>query len=225
MPQSSKSVFRRIKRRRHCPEKCNDLLAGARLVAVIQPPPTAVPAPEGQVTASPAPAMSPVQSRLRWMEIVTRLLLVASIALLVWAGISVFLRPIARKIIDEPRYAPSPFGDDENSRPPTDFYHPEDDDDEDLPPLPKARESRSRPRFVEPSNSDQEDGGKGELVAGTAIGDSKLYGQPSDKSAELGQVRAGESVFIMKEAPGWVLVLRSEGAMLGWMRRTNLAER
>jgi len=155
------------------------------------------------------------------MEIATRLLLVASIALFVWAALSVFLRPIARKLIEEPRYARSPLDDDENSSPPTDFYRPEDEDDDEPPVLPKAQEPRRGPRFLTPKD-DQDDKDKPELIAGTAINDSKLYGQPSDKSAELGQVKAGESVFVMKESPGWVLVLRSEGAMLGWMRSSNL---
>lgn len=188
----------------------------------MQPPSTAAPATEGQATARPAPPMSPVHSRLRWMEIATRLLLVASLALFVWAALSVFLRPIARKIIEEPRYARSPLGNDEISPPPTDFYRPEDDDDDDPPMLPRAEEPRRRPRFSSPSKDDPEDKDKAELRAGTAINESKLYGQPSDKSAELGQVKAGESVFIMKESAGWVLVLRNEGAMLGWMRSSNL---
>lgn len=169
--------------------------------------------------------MSPVQSRLRWMEITTRLLLLASMALFVWAALSIFLRPIARKLIEEPRYARSPFGDDENSPSPVDFYRPDDGDDDDDPPLPRARDTRRGPRLSDSSKDARDDDDKPELTAGTAVDDSKLYGQPSEKSAELGQVKAGESVFVMKESPGWVLVLRSEGAMLGWMRRSNLAER
>lgn len=193
-------------------------------MAVTQPPHTA--APEGQVAASPPAPMSPVQSRLRWMEITTRLLLIASVALFVWAALSIFLRPIARKLIDEPRYARSPSGEPEDSPPPVDFYRPEDDDSADEPPPSRRRESKRRPRFVNPSGDDKNGDDKAELAAGTAIGDSKLYGQPSEKSAELGEVRAGETVFVMKESAGWVLVLRGEGAMLGWMRRSNLlAER
>lgn len=193
-------------------------------MAVTQPPHTAAPAIEGQVAASPPAPMSPVQSRLRWMEIATRLLLIASIALFVWAILSIFLRPIARKLIEEPRYARSPIGDSPDSPPPVDFYRPEDEDDE-LPPLP-PRDAKRGPRFSKPSDDDKNGDDKAELASGTIIGDSKLYGQPSEKSAELGEVRAGETVFVMKESPGWVLVLRGEGAMLGWMRSSNLlAER
>lgn len=193
-------------------------------MAVTQPPQSA--APEGQVAASPPAPMSSVQSRLRWMEITTRLLLIASIALFVWAALSIFLRPIARKLIEEPRYVRSPLGEPQDSPPPADFYRPEDEDGAEEPPPPRPRESKRRPRFLNPSDDDKNGDDKAELASGTTIGSSKLYGQPSEKSAELGEVRAGETVFVMKESPGWVLVLRGEGAMLGWMRRSNwLAER
>lgn len=185
------------------------------------------PSEGGQVTARAAAPISPVQSRLRWMEIATRLLLLASVAIFAWAVLSVFVRPIARKLIDEPRYSRGQLSEDGRLEAPIDFYRPDDDDDVVVPPA-RAREPLSnRPRITDDDDSDDErgDAGKVELVAGTARKDAKLFGQPSEKSAEIGAVRAGESVFVMKESTDWVLVLRGEGAMLGWMRRGNLESR
>jgi hypothetical protein len=190
---------------------------------MMQVPNAPAPVPEGQATANPAPPLSPVASRLRWLEIATRLLLLASVAIFAWAALSIFLRPLARKLIETPRYSRSPFDDADSAGGPTDFYRSDDDASPSSPRNPKS--SRLRAPGTDDNDNDDDNGGKAELVAGTAIGDSKLYGQPSDKAAEMGEVRAGETVFVMKESPGWVLVLRGEGAMLGWMRRSNLSER
>ncbi len=159
------------------------------------------------------------------MEIATRLLLLASVAIFAWAAMSVFMRPIARKLIEEPRHS-RVSSDDGHSESPVDFYRPDDDDD--LAPPARARKPlSSRPRITDDDDSDDErrDGGKVELITGTARKNAKLFGQPSERSAEIGAVRAGESIFVMKESTDWVLVLRGEGAMLGWMRRDNLASR
>lgn len=159
------------------------------------------------------------------MEIATRLLLVASVALFAWAALSVFMRPIARKLIEEPSYSGTPLPDDGHSESPLDFYQQGDDDDIDLPPLREPAPRRPQIDDDDDSDDDHKSGGKVDLIAGKARKDAKLYGQPSERSVEMGEVRAGESIFVMKESTGWVLVLRGEGAMLGWMRRDNLEVR
>ena len=158
------------------------------------------------------------------MEIATRLLLLASVAVFAWASLSVFIRPAARKLIEEPRYSRTPVADDGRSESPLDFYHQDEEDDDE--PGPRAKEPlRGAPRITENDDSDDDRKDKVELVPGTVRKDAKLYGQPSERSAEIGEVHAGESIFVMKEATDWVLVLRGEGAMLGWMRRDNLKAR
>jgi hypothetical protein len=157
------------------------------------------------------------------MEVATRLLLLASVAIFAWAVLSVFVRPIARKFMEEPRYSRGPFGDDGHSESPVDFFRTEDEDDDPVPPSQARERLPNRPRITDDNDSDDErrDGGKVELIEGTARKDAKLFGQPSERSAEMGAVRAGERIFVMKEATDWVLVLRGEGAMMGWMRRGN----
>lgn len=183
------------------------------------------PLSEGQVPADQPIPISPVQSRLRWLEIATRLLLLASMALFAWAAMSVFIRPIARKLIEEPRSSPISLGDDGHDDSPIDFYRQDVDSDDDVGPRRPREPLRGSARATDDDNDDEprKDGKKAELVPGKARKNAKLYGQPSEKSVEMGEVRAGESIFIMKEATDWVLVLRGEGAMLGWMRRDNLA--
>jgi len=160
------------------------------------------------------------------MEIATRLLLLASVAIFAWAALSVFVRPAARKFIEEPRYSRTPLAnDDGQSESPLDFYHQGDEDDEPGPPSKEPLRSPPRITDNDDADDDRKDGSKVQLIPGTARKDAKLYGQPSERSAEIGEVRAGESIFVMKESTGWVLVLRGEGAMLGWMRRENLDAR
>lgn len=223
-----KNVFPRTRPQRHYLGKRYDRRARAMGLVVTHDSPRGPSASEvGQVTARSAAPGSPVQSRLRWMEIATRLLLLASVAIFAWAALSVFVRPIARRLIEEPRYSRSPLGDDGHSESPVDFYRSDDEDDDLEPPARARGPLPSRPRIAEDDDSDDEhrDGGKVSLVAGRARKESKLFGQPSERSAEIGAVRAGESIFVMKESTDWVLVLRGEGAMLGWMRRDNLESR
>ncbi len=188
-------------------------------MAVTEPSPNAS---EGQVTADPAPPVSPVQSRLRAMEIATRLLLLATAAIFAWAALSVFIRPFARSFLDEPVRIHVPVDNGSRSQSPVDFYQSDDALDDE--PQPRATAPH---RLPIPGDDDDDDKGdsKVQLVPGTARKDAKLHGQPSERSAEIGEVRAGESIFVMKEASDWVLVLRGEGAMLGWMRRENLEAR
>jgi hypothetical protein len=159
------------------------------------------------------------------MEIATRLLLMASVAIFAWASISIFLRPVARKLIAEPYSSRTPLDDDGHSESPVDFYRTDEPDDDDRGPPPRSKAPlRNQARINEDDDSDDDDrdGGKVELKAASARKNAKLYGEPSEGAAEIGAVRAGESIFIMKESKDWVLVLRGEGAMLGWMRRDNL---
>ena len=179
------------------------------------------------VAADPAAPVSPVQSRLRWMEITTRLFLMAGLAIFAWAAMSVFIRPIARKLIAEPKYSRVPVEVQEpgTNPSPLDFYR-DDDDEEDIVPMPRGRgKPEPSPRVEDFHDDEPERQGKNKLMPGTARKDSKLYGQPSEKSVEIGEVNAGESIFVMKESEDWVLVLRGQGAMLGWMRRDNFKKR
>lgn len=182
--------------------------------------------PNRPVAADPAATVSPVQSRLRWMEIATRLLLMASMAIFAWAVMSIFIRPVARKLIAEPKYSQIPVEVPGTNSSPLDFYREErdeeDGDDEDFVlPLRTRGKPESSPRVEDFHDDEPERQGKNKLVPGIARKDAKLYGQPSEQSVEMGEVTAGESIFVMKESPGWVLVLRGKGAMLGWMRRDN----
>ena len=190
-------------------------------MAVTEPGPNTS---EGQVSADPAPPVSPVQSRLRAMEIATRLLLLATGAIFAWAALSIFIRPFARSLIDEPVRVHLPGDNAPRGESPTDFYQSDDDLDDDSQP--RATGPHRRPLPTDPAEDDDDKSdSKVKLVPGVARKDAKLHGQPSERSAEIGEVRAGESIFVMKEASDWVLVLRGEGAMLGWMRRENLEAR
>jgi hypothetical protein len=191
-------------------------------MAVMEPSPTA---PDEQATARPAPPVSPVQSRLRAMEIATRLLLLASVAVFAWAALSVFIRPFVRTFIEEPHHTRVPLDPSGGADLPTDFYQPGDEDDGDSPPRGVAPHRQRIPDDDNDDDDDRKNQSKVQLVPGTVRKDAKLYGEPSERSAEIGEVRAGESIFVMKEATSWVLVLRGEGAMLGWMRRDNLGAR
>jgi hypothetical protein len=192
-------------------------------MAVTQSSPPPLPAPDGQIEASATPPLSPVQSRLRWMELATKLLLFASIMVFAWAAVTALVRPAARRFL-EPISSHSRTPDDHPSGSPTDFFR----DDDELGSEPRAiGPSRSGDNVTEDddSNDDSVDAGKVTLQAATARKDAKLYGQPSEQSVEMGQVRAGDTIFVMKESAGWVMVLRGEGAMMGWMRRDNVSAR
>lgn len=188
-------------------------------MAVTEPSPTTN---EEQAAARPASPVSPVQSRLRALEIATRLLLLASVAIFAWAALSVFIRPFVRSFIEEPHHARFPFDPGGGADSPLDFYQSDGERDGDSAPRGTA------PHRQPLADDDDDDDGKNEkvqLVAGTVRKDAKLHGQPAERSAEIGEVKAGESIFVMKETSDWVLVLRGEGAMLGWMRRENLEAR
>jgi hypothetical protein len=193
-------------------------------MAVTISPPPPPPAPDGQVTASAGSTVSPVLARMKWMEFGTRLLLFASIAIFAWTTLTALLRPAARRMI-EPISLPSRLDDDELSEKPIDFFRA-DDDEIASEPRPR-RPSRTRPNVSDDDDSDdsRSDGGKVELVAAVTRADAKLYGEPSEKSVEMGAVRAGETVFVMKHSAGWVLVLRGEGSTMGWMHRDNISAR
>ena len=160
------------------------------------------------------------------MELVTRLLLFASVALLAWTALTALVRPAARRLL-EPISSHSRLDQDEPSEQPADVFRS--DDDERERPQPRSRGPLRSPHEFTESNSDggdaRTDGDKVELRAATARKDAKLYGKPSERSAEMGEVHAGETIFIMKQSADWVLVLRNEGAMMGWMRRDNVDKR
>ncbi|MBK9266400.1 MAG: hypothetical protein IPM54_42265 [Polyangiaceae bacterium] len=190
-------------------------------MAVTQSPP---PPPDGHAEASATPPISPVQSRIKWMELATRLLLFASIVIFAWTAVSALARPAARRLM-QPISFRSPNADDEQPQAPIDFFQGDDEFESE----PRPREPfRGRHGVIEDDTEDDDNrdgGGKIELRAASARMDAKLYGQPSERSVEMGEVRAGETIFVMKESGGWVLVLRGEGAMMGWMRRDNVDSR
>ncbi len=185
------------------------------------------PPPEGQATAEAAVTMSPVQSRLKWLELVTNLLLLTTIGIFAFTAITALVRPTARRFL-EPVSMLSPHDGETNEEPHRSFSTAEANEmlnerlNERLP------EGRGGLRMKPPLSDDEEGSGekeKVELRAGIVKNDSKLYGKSSDRSAEMGEVRAGETVFVMQQSGDWVLVLRGEGATMGWMRKENVSAR
>jgi hypothetical protein len=181
----------------------------------------ASPPPEGQATTEAAITTSPLQARLKWLELLTNLLLLTTIGIFAFTAITALVRPTARRFL-EPVSMQSTPRDHGSSEGPLDFFR--DDEDEEVVPDPHSRGPSGLPRMAD---EDEESGGKEKvnLRAGIVKNDSKLYGKSSEQSAEMGEVRAGETVFVMQQSGDWVLVLRGEGAMMGWMRKENVSAR
>jgi len=196
--------------------------------------PAPAPAPAERLAAAGSPLEAPPDAPrpARWADRLTLLLLfgalctltaVATPAVLRAAGVGAQAAPVlrAKKLPRPERAEPSP------SREPAFLFDMDDEDDD-----------RRSPHTWPPRRSTDRAGGdplaapaapedEGTVRMGLARRPLRLLGNPKPDGEVLGEVEAGSSVMIMKEAGDWALVVRTgqEGVVMGWARRSEIAVR
>jgi len=188
------------------------------------------PPPEGRAPDGPAPRPG------RWIDTLTTLLLVATACFIAVAAMPALLRAagfapfgpsgIFRSSAGGPAREPHPFGagladDDEDE-----------EDDHGADPLlgPRFEPFRDRPApsargadTAEPDEGAPRDRMRPAVMRRKAT----LRLSASEDADPTGEVKAGDSVFVVRESGEWVLVLQTgaEGVLMGWTLKNQLAMR
>lgn len=196
-------------------------------------PPADPPAPAPLVGPSGVPGAPHVPDALdapapaRWTDRLNVVLLLAAACVLVAtatppvlraAGVGAQASPVLRAEKLPRPDAPEP----RPAREPAFQFDFGDDDDRPSPhgvaPQPRADRGADGDPLADDADT---------IRMGLARRDFRLHGDPSQDAPVLGEVQAGSSLMVMKEAGDWVLVVRSsaEGILMGWARRSEIAVR
>jgi hypothetical protein len=181
--------------------------------------------PQGTTRAKPAPSRP-----ARTLDTLTALAILAATVLLVASAGPALLRaagvgPRASSPLDGPvMHGPSV-----GSRPA--WPAGDDDDDEGALPLPRGGD-RDDPVLGGPlagkPQEPREGARPGEGMRSAVVRKrSKLLLEGAEGADVIGEVMAGDAVFVVKETEDWALVLRNgdDGVAMGWTKKSQLAIR
>jgi len=181
------------------------------------------PAPQGATPAKPASSRP-----ARTLDTLTALAIVAAAGVLVASAAPALLRAAGvGPGSSSPPYAPIGHG-------PSSGSHPAwsaDDDDEGALPLPRGGD-RDDPILDGPRpgtlGAPREGARPGEGMRSAVVRRrTKLLLEGAEGADVIGEVMAGDAVFVVKETEDWALVLRNgdDGVAMGWTKKSQLAIR
>ncbi len=181
--------------------------------------------PEVATPAKPAPARP-----ARTLDTLTLLAILAATVVVFASAGPALLRAagVGPRVSSSPLHGPVGHGPLSGPRP---GWTADDDDDEGALPLPRGGSDRADPFLDGPrprANEPREGARSGEgMRAAVVRKKTKLLIEGAEGADVIGEVNAGDSVFVVKETEDWALVLRNgeDGVAMGWTKKSQLAIR
>ncbi|UQA54789.1 hypothetical protein [Polyangium aurulentum] len=182
------------------------------------------PLPQGVTPAKPAPSRP-----ARTLDTLTALAIFAAAGLLVASAAPALLRAAGvGPGASSPQLAPVVHGPANGSHP---AWSADDDDEEGALPLPRGGD-RGDPFLDGPrpgtAGTPREGAKPGEGMRSAVVRRrTKLLLEGAEGADVIGEVMAGDAVFVVKETEDWALVLRNgdDGVAMGWTKKSQLAIR
>lgn len=182
--------------------------------------------PEGVTPAKPAP-----QRPARTLDTLSLLAILAATVVLFASAGPALLRAagVGPRVSSSPLHAPLGHGPADGPLP---GFTADDDDEGALPPSRGGGSDRADPFLDGPrpgkANEPRDGARNGEgMRAAVVRRKTKLLLEGAEGADVIGEVNAGDSVFVVKETEDWALVLRNgeDGVAMGWTKKSQLAIR
>jgi len=183
------------------------------------------PDPQAASTQKAAPSNPAPNRPSRGLEVMTTLALVAALGLVLVTAMPAILRAAGVGPYAETRRFSLP----EDGLGPSPLHPPKatgtvEEDDEEAPEEDEIAPTRPRSRAEE---AEPEDPRSTRIRPAFVRSTTKLLVEASEDAAASGEVREGDTVFVIQERGEWVLVFRTntDGIIKGWIQRSRLAIR